>query len=382
MIIGVKPKDGISGKANLKFFEVNNRGGATIMTQRAKGGDNTTVKTLGIKVIKYLVDGIIDGTINEEEIQKFKIKNQSVTENRFSVSWKKCQICEKGFRTEQGVKLHVNKMHVGDIRYTTCGKTYKTEREIKLHINRVHEQEKQIKCEICEKDFKTNHEFRIHMNRVHPGQDGIYCEVCRIILKGETEFRKHSELEHSEVVSPHAKKRKHDQEYYEKIIEEERLDISQVDNEMEVDNNPGKTLQEQEDEKVLLKQEKWFEEEVKFQEMKRKLSEDRRKEENKRKRQISIRKNKKSSEKKPRDTKEDLKIEEIVKDITSDGQINDGDGPGCMGWSVNDKEKEKHFDLNGAFEEIQSLFNGIKNPWICKTDKQFEKRYKRSQRRV
>ena len=251
------------------------------MTQRAKGGDNTTVKTLGIKVIKYLVDGIIDGTINEEEIQKFKIKNQSVTENRFSVSWKKCQICEKGFRTEQGVKLHVNKMHVGDIRYTTCGKTYKTEREIKLHINRVHEQEKQIKCEICEKDFKTNHEFRIHMNRVHPGQDGIYCEVCRIILKGETEFRKHSELEHSEVVSPHAKKRKHDQEYYEKIIEEERLDTSQVDNEMEIDNDPGKTLQEQEDEKVLLKQEKWFEEEVKFQEMKRKLSEDRRKQENK-----------------------------------------------------------------------------------------------------
>ena len=273
-------------------------------------------------------------------------------------------------------------MHIGDIRCTTYGKTYKTERENKLHMNRVHEQEKQIKCEICEKDFKTNHEFRIHMNRVHPGQDGIYCEVCRIILKGETEFRKHSELEHSEVVSPHAKKRKHDQEYYEKIIEEERLDISQVDNEMEVDNNPGKTLQEQEDEKVLLKQEKWFEEEVKFQEMKRKLSEDRRKEENKRKQQISIRKNKKSSEKKPRDTKEDLKIEEIVKDITSDGQINDGDGPGYMGWSVNNKEKEKRFDLNGAFEEIQSLFNGIKNPWICKTDKQFEKRYKRSQRRV
>ena len=241
------------------------------MTQRAKGGDNTTVKTLGIKVIKYLVDGMIDGKIKEEDIQKFRIKNQTVTENRISsVSWKKCQICEKGFRTQQGAKLHVNKMHDGDtsIKCVACGKTFKTEREIKLHMNRVHEQERQIKCESCEKDFKTNHEFRMHMNRIHPGQGGIYCEVCRIILKDETEFRKHSELEHSEVISPHAKKRKHDQEYYENIIQEVRLDTKQVDNKMEVDDNSGKTLEEQEDEKVLLKQEKWFEEEVKGNEKK------------------------------------------------------------------------------------------------------------------
>ena len=87
--------------------------------------------------------------------------------------------------------------------------------------------------------------------------------------------------------------------------------------------------------------------------MKRKLSEDRRKEENKRKRQFSNRKNKKLSEKKSRD---DLKIEEIENNSTSDSQIKDGDGPGYMGWSVNDKEKEKGFELKGAFEEINSLF--------------------------
>ena len=32
------------------------------------------------------------------------------------------------------------------------------------------------------------------------------------------------------------------------------------------------------------------------------------------------------------------------------------DGPGYMGWTVNDKEKEKDLDLKGAFEEIQSLY--------------------------
>ena len=74
---------------------------------------------------------------------------------------------------------------------------------------------------------------------------------------------------------------------------------------------------------------------------------------NKRKRQFSNRKNKKLSEKKSRD---DLKIEEIENNSTSDSQIKDGDGSGYMGWSVNDKEKEKGFELKGAFEEINSLF--------------------------
>ena len=154
MIIGVKPKDGITGKANLKLFEINNRGGATIMTQRAKGGDNITVRALGIKVIKYLVDGLIAGSIKEEDFQKFKIKNQIVADNRSKSEFEnRCQICEKGFRTEQGVKLHMNRIHEGVIKCNTCRKTFKNESEMKLHMSRVHEHERETKCESCEKDF-------------------------------------------------------------------------------------------------------------------------------------------------------------------------------------------------------------------------------------
>ena len=154
MIIGVKPKDGITGKANLKLFEINNRGGATIMTQRAKRGDNITVRALGIKVIKYLVDGLIAGSIKEEDFQKFKIKNQIVADNRSKSEFEnRCQICEKGFRTEQGVKLHMNRIHEGVIKCNTCRKTFKNESEMKLHMSRVHEHERETKCESCEKDF-------------------------------------------------------------------------------------------------------------------------------------------------------------------------------------------------------------------------------------
>ena len=206
------------------------------------------------------------------------------------------------------------------------------------------------------KDFKTNHELRIHMNKIHPGRDGIYCETCRIILKGETEFKKHSELEHSEVVSPHAKKRKHDQDYYESRKDKVNLDDSQGVDKMEVDNTGEKTLEEQEDEKVLMKQEKWFENEVKYQEMRRKISEDIRDEENKRKRQVSIKKKKTSGEKKKqKENKEEFLVEKMKINDMDEKQTTD-DGPGYMGWTVNDKEKEKDFDIKGAFEGIQSLY--------------------------
>ena len=56
-------------------------------------------------------------------------------------------------------------------------------------------------------------------------------------------------------------------------------------------------LEKQNDQKVLLKQQTWFEKEVKFQEFKKNISEEQRKEENKRKRQNSIRKRKNSEAK-------------------------------------------------------------------------------------
>ena len=102
MIIGIKPKGGMSGKSNLKFFDKNNRGGATIMIQKAKGGDSALVKILGIKVIKHLLDCLIEGKMKEEELQKLKIKSKDCPVGEI-----KCQISGKEFRSEQGYKGHV-----------------------------------------------------------------------------------------------------------------------------------------------------------------------------------------------------------------------------------------------------------------------------------
>ena len=188
MIVGVKPKDGISGKVNLKFFDKYDRGGATIMIQKAKGGDNAMVQILGIKVIKYLLDKMLQGNIQESELLSFKIKTKNCVTGE-----NKCDVSDRVFRTEQGLKLHVKRTHEGAIKCTTCKKTFQTKEDVELHIKRVHTGE--CNCVICGIDFEINQELHLHMTRVHKNEK-TYCEVCRVFLKGDSEFEKHKKLEH------------------------------------------------------------------------------------------------------------------------------------------------------------------------------------------
>ena len=92
--IEVKTKMGLSGKVNLNIYDVNGKGGATMMVQKVSGEDFSHVKTFGLKVIKFIIDGIMEGNIDEEDMQNFKLKSdqkQEIKEN------KKCEICEKNF---------------------------------------------------------------------------------------------------------------------------------------------------------------------------------------------------------------------------------------------------------------------------------------------
>ena len=52
VIVEVKPKNGMSGKVNFKVYDVNTRGSATIMVQKAKGGDFLHVKTFAVHDIR------------------------------------------------------------------------------------------------------------------------------------------------------------------------------------------------------------------------------------------------------------------------------------------------------------------------------------------
>ena len=56
--IELKPTKGSSGKANIKLYDVNNRGGATMMITKVTDGNFSHVKVLAFKIIEYLLDDI------------------------------------------------------------------------------------------------------------------------------------------------------------------------------------------------------------------------------------------------------------------------------------------------------------------------------------
>ena len=357
MIIGIKPKAGMSGKSNLKFFDKNNRGGATIMIQKAKGGDSALVKILGIKVIKHLLDCLIEGKMKEEELQKLKIKSKDCPVGEI-----KCQICGKEFRSEQGYKGHVTRMHEGEIICEICPKTFNRKQDIELHMKRVHVLTDESKCVTCGIDCQTKQKLHLHMISVHE-KDKIYCEVCRVFFKGDSEFEKHQELEHSEMMSPKPKKRKHERE---EEVSVENIIINDVEMaEVNDGETVSKILEKQNDEKVLMRQQEWFEKEVRFQEMKRKMSEKQKKTENKRKRQSSIRKRKDSEAKMLlkdfMEENNDIPVEKIRNGIVDEKETKEGEkGPGYMGWNLDEKDNdnlEKGPNVRDVNDDVKSLYS-------------------------
>ena len=55
----VKPLKGRSGKVNVKIYGRNNNGSATMMVQKTNDSELLHVKTLAFRVIKYMLDGIM-----------------------------------------------------------------------------------------------------------------------------------------------------------------------------------------------------------------------------------------------------------------------------------------------------------------------------------
>ena len=59
-----------TGKLNIKIYNVNAKGSATIMISKVSDGELLHIKTLAFKVIKYILDSFTDGEI--VDIDHFK----------------------------------------------------------------------------------------------------------------------------------------------------------------------------------------------------------------------------------------------------------------------------------------------------------------------
>ena len=137
--IELKPVTGVTGKANLKIYDVNNRGGATIMITRVRNSDMNHVKTLAFKVIKYLLDGIISGCISEDRLATFK-RNISKGQKKKKVN--NCVVCDEVFPSEQELQEHRAHAHRVSMHFKCdkCAETFKDRNELSKHVQQVHEE--------------------------------------------------------------------------------------------------------------------------------------------------------------------------------------------------------------------------------------------------
>ena len=211
--IEVKSKKKPAGKVNVKIYGVNKLGHATMMITKVSGGTLTHVKTVAFKIIKYLLDGLIDGEIDDNDIENMRISN------KFDKKGKdlQCELCDKTLKTIQGMKIHNSKKHaekekeLSESKCQLCNLTFGTESLLLKHVSQC--KVKTILCEMCAQTFTNESEKKSHMLAKHKNKNKHKCNVCNYTTKREVELKRHNRDEHEETTcstSPRPKKRKKD----------------------------------------------------------------------------------------------------------------------------------------------------------------------------
>ena len=93
----------------------------------------------------------------------------------------KCEICEKEFQTNKGLKYHFNIIHdlkKGEYQCNICQKNFIIQSLVTKHVKNVHEKKRYHKCELCGKAFTKAGHLKTHINSVHNGQKYYKCNSC------------------------------------------------------------------------------------------------------------------------------------------------------------------------------------------------------------
>ena len=240
--VDIKPKTGLSGKVNLSVFCVNDKGSATIMVNKKAGGGILHVKTLGIKIIKYLLDNFCTGMLNLEDIEILKKKNKP--ENKTYT----CQNCDKIFQSKQGLNLHIRRAHKGSlITCDACPKTFVVKTDLSQHIQETHNEIISPDAKKLRKSESVKEELKLENEDI---KGNVQDEL--IILESESWEEKRFAHRKAEVQV--------------NVEEENSMKEYEKEERSEKVKNTAKELSKLQDEKVIKKQMNWDNEHKEFKE--------------------------------------------------------------------------------------------------------------------
>ena len=69
----------------------------------------------------------------------------------------KCEICDKEYKNNKGLKNHFNIIHNLEKEYccNICQKIFNVQGELTVHLKSIHANKKDHKCDSCKKSFST-----------------------------------------------------------------------------------------------------------------------------------------------------------------------------------------------------------------------------------
>ena len=110
---------------------------------------------------------------------------------------KKCQYCEKVFKTYSNYKEHVMVKHEKNAKHKCdeCHRSYGTNAKLQSHKKLVHER---VKCDECGKEICNSFILKRHKATVHgiKPKDDFQCEHCPMFFSYRSTLDKHVASKH------------------------------------------------------------------------------------------------------------------------------------------------------------------------------------------
>uniref|UniRef100_A0A182QXA3 C2H2-type domain-containing protein n=1 Tax=Anopheles farauti TaxID=69004 RepID=A0A182QXA3_9DIPT len=111
-----------------------------------------------------------------------------------------CTVCQKVLAGEQGLKLHMQKIHGKDTSQVcpTCGKDFRCmvslARHIKAHLGLVTVE--RVQCDQCAKWFEGKQNLRNHIKAIHDESGQLQCDECQHVSPNRRALAHHKARVH------------------------------------------------------------------------------------------------------------------------------------------------------------------------------------------
>ena len=161
MKVEITNEEGEKGQAQIQMYKPGKRG-ATVLITRSSGESFEVVETVADEFIEVFLDAFLKGLIKgEEEMEKY-IK--SAKADKVSESFK-CDICEKGFSSKQGLRVHsswhIRKDKPKDEKPNDEKPTDEKPKDVKPKEHTfIRKSLQQSICELCDEKFTADFKYK------------------------------------------------------------------------------------------------------------------------------------------------------------------------------------------------------------------------------